>query len=578
MKKRILSTLLALTLVISMFMQHDVSYVKAAGRDISATNVTSLTVAPTKITDGDRFKITLAFDDTGGKIQDGDTIHIGWTSIGSSPDVYIQGYATTIDLTIQGQVVGQAEITADNGATIKFNSNINPLDKVSGHLEFDATGRNITQVQTENTKTASITSGNQKTDVAITKPAAGTTNTFYHKSGIMDPADTTHVYWYLVINAGKTIAEDKIHIDDQIQPGQTLTLDDFWILIEGANPREYNGAAGIAQFLSDFPGTTLTTDTTKNTILVDIPAKYISSNIFTISYSTLITNPTMAEFSNNTIVSYKEANKEAVINQPFNVQVKNVSAGADITGTVPGELKIQKVIQGTTTPIPGVTFTLTRKDGGEIQGGKTSITLTTDANGLADIKGLPVGNYSVKEATAPNWVDFDPLSAVPIDFTITQGASEGKFQKIENQIKKLSIPVEKKWIGASGTSAVITLFADNVDTKQQLTLNKDNTWKGTFVDLPKYNATTGAEITYTVKEDPINGYTAAITGDAKTGFIVTNTEILPKGTKDTTAPDNKKLVAPITGDISNISLWIAFLFISGGSILFLVKKKKKSNH
>ncbi|MEG1958075.1 MAG: Cna B-type domain-containing protein, partial [Lachnospiraceae bacterium] len=91
-------------------------------------------------------------------------------------------------------------------------------------------------------------------------------------------------------------------------------------------------------------------------------------------------------------------------------------------------------------------------------------------------------------------------------------------------------------------------------------------------------ATTGAEITYTVKEDPINGYTAAITGDAKTGFIVTNTEILPKGTKDTTAPDNKKLVAPITGDISNISLWIAFLFISGGSILFLVKKKKKSNH
>lgn len=74
--------------------------------------------------------------------------------------------------------------------------------------------------------------------------------------------------------------------------------------------------------------------------------------------------------------------------------------GGWIQGTVPGELKIKKVIRGKTVPIKGVEFTLERKykaefeakDGEEIKRG-ISIKLVTNADGVINVKDLRAGDY-----------------------------------------------------------------------------------------------------------------------------------------------------------------------------------------
>ena len=85
---------------------------------------------------------------------------------------------------------------------------------------------------------------------------------------------------------------------------------------------------------------------------------------------------------------------------------------------------------------------------------------------------------------------------------------------------KVSVPVTKVWVGPQASSAKVTLFADGVE-KDSVTLNAANGWAHTFTNLDKYN--NGTEIVYTVTEEPIANYDSVVTGDAATGFKVTNT-------------------------------------------------------
>ncbi|RYL33041.1 Ig-like domain-containing protein, partial [Staphylococcus aureus] len=121
-----------------------------AARDISSTNVTDLTVSPTKIEDGGKTTVKMTFDDKNGKIQNGDTIKVAWPTSGT---VKIEGYSKTVPLTVKGEQVGQAVITPD-GATITFNDKVEKLSDVSGFAEFEVQGRNLTQTNTSDDKVA----------------------------------------------------------------------------------------------------------------------------------------------------------------------------------------------------------------------------------------------------------------------------------------------------------------------------------------------------------------------------------------------------------------------------------------
>ena len=88
--------------------------------------------------------------------------------------------------------------------------------------------------------------------------------------------------------------------------------------------------------------------------------------------------------------------------------------------------------------------------------------------------------------------------------------------------EKISIPIEKKWVGPEGASATVKLLADG-NLKETVTLSRASSWKHTFANLPKYDANDGHEIDYKVEETPVTGYTTAISGTAQTGFTITNT-------------------------------------------------------
>ena len=91
------------------------------------------------------------------------------------------------------------------------------------------------------------------------------------------------------------------------------------------------------------------------------------------------------------------------------------------------------------------------------------------------------------------------------------------------------VSVEKIWNdnnnqdGKRSSSISVSLLADGTAVNgKTITLNDANSWKYTFTDLPVYS--NGNKITYTVSEPTLpTGYTKEITGDATTGFIITNT-------------------------------------------------------
>lgn len=95
-----------------------------------------------------------------------------------------------------------------------------------------------------------------------------------------------------------------------------------------------------------------------------------------------------------------------------------------------------------------------------------------------------------------------------------------------------SISVTKVWNDGNNQdklrpeSVTVTLYANGTVAGQTLTLNAANGWKGTFTDLAKNDSDNNNKaISYTVKENSVDGYTASITGDAANGFVITNSHI-----------------------------------------------------
>lgn len=94
-----------------------------------------------------------------------------------------------------------------------------------------------------------------------------------------------------------------------------------------------------------------------------------------------------------------------------------------------------------------------------------------------------------------------------------------------DKIEKIS--VTKVWSDENDKDKIrpanvtIKLLADEADTGKTVILDASNNWMGSFTDLDKQKD--GKDIIYTIQEVEVRDYTAAVTGDVATGFIVTNT-------------------------------------------------------
>lgn len=148
-----------------------------------------------------------------------------------------------------------------------------------------------------------------------------------------------------------------------------------------------------------------------------------------------------------------------------------------------------------------------------------------------------------------------------VDFTaVISGDVEAGFLIRNISREARSISIEKTWVGAE-KEILVNLLADG-KVIDSFTMNSSTGWKRTISDLPRFDNTTGNEITYTVSES-LAGYTTSISGDMVSGFVIKNI----------------RQAQVQTGDITGSGLWLALMAASGAGMLitaFTFKKRRKN--
>ena len=196
----------------------------------------------------------------------------------------------------------------------------------------------------------------------------------------------------------------------------------------------------------------------------------------------------------------------------------------------------------------GKTFNLQVKkvgdDGEALQGAKFTLvnpktkytkTIVTDENGIAKLDNVFKADYVLTEVEAPEGYELDstPRTISKEDFenSIAKGATvevEMLNKKKEVVAKETNLSVKKEWVldPALATNkpekVVVSVLKNGVkDENLTVELSAANGWKASFSNLPKQDAN-GKEIVYTVSEEEVAGFKAAISGSEKTGFTISN--------------------------------------------------------
>ncbi len=129
-------------------------------------------------------------------------------------------------------------------------------------------------------------------------------------------------------------------------------------------------------------------------------------------------------------------------------------------------------------------------------------------------------NYTVDEASIPSGYTRSITGSATTGFTITNTHTPTPTPPPTPDQK--NIKVTKVWSdnddqdGVRPSSVTVKLLANGTATGKTLTLSGSNNWTNTFTNLD-------ANITYSVQEDPVSGYTPSVAGTADAGFTITNT-------------------------------------------------------
>ena len=225
-------------------------------------------------------------------------------------------------------------------------------------------------------------------------------------------------------------------------------------------------------------------------------------------------------------------------------------AGNEITYTV-----AEEAVPGYETKVSGNQkdgFTITNKDTEKVKIkvdkkwlGKVGNEITVKLmNGTKVVGEKTVNASAAKDGDAKTWeVSFEAdkydEAGKEIAYTVTESAIAGYeasvsgtaktgFTLINKDTEKVKIKVDKKWLGGVADQVTISLMNGTIPYATK-TINASaaksgdaKTWEVTF-EAPKYNAL-GEEIAYTVTEAAVSGYKAAVSGDQKNGFTITNTQ------------------------------------------------------
>ena len=215
---------------------------------------------------------------------------------------------------------------------------------------------------------------------------------------------------------------------------------------------------------------------------------------------------------------------------------KNVYTPA---GAASVTLGAKKVLEGKTLEAGKYSFELKKEDGTVVE------TVTNAADGTVtfspisyDESQVGTHKYTISEVAGSEpgvtydttiqevEVKVEKVSATELKATASKEAKDLVFTN-KYTAAKTEVSVKKVWKDADNqdgkrpSSITVKLLADGQETGKTLELNATNNWAGSFTNLDTDKG--GASIKYTVVEEPVTGYTSEVTGDATSGFIITNT-------------------------------------------------------
>lgn len=201
-------------------------------------------------------------------------------------------------------------------------------------------------------------------------------------------------------------------------------------------------------------------------------------------------------------------------------------------------LGAKKVLEGKDLEAGKYSFVLKKEDGSVVE------TVTNAADGTVtfspisyDESQVGTHKYTISEVAGSEAgitydktvqeveVTVEKVSATELKATASKEAKDLVFTN-KYTPAKTSVSVKKAWDdkdnqdGKRPASVTVKLLADGQDTGKTLTLTEANGWAGSFTDLDADKG--GTPIQYTVVEVTVPGYAPEVTGDAASGFTITN--------------------------------------------------------
>ncbi|MDD6460812.1 MAG: Cna B-type domain-containing protein, partial [Absicoccus porci] len=182
------------------------------------------------------------------------------------------------------------------------------------------------------------------------------------------------------------------------------------------------------------------------------------------------------------------------------------------------------------------------------------ITVTLMANGEDEQSKEIAGDWTYAFNNLPKYDNGKEIKYTIKEDKVAGYTSEVKGYDLINTHKTetTSISVKKQWDdtknqdGKRPTEVTVHLYADGKDTGKTVTLSAKNDWKASFNDLDVNKD--GKAIEYTVKEDEVKDYETSTSGDAKSGFVLTNSHktetVNISGTKTWADNDNQDGARP----------------------------------
>ena len=201
-------------------------------------------------------------------------------------------------------------------------------------------------------------------------------------------------------------------------------------------------------------------------------------------------------------------------------------------------LGAKKVLEGKTLEAGKYSFELKKEDGSVVETVKNAADGTVTFSPISyDESQVGTHKYTISEVVGSEAgitydktvqeveVTVEKVSATELKATASKEAKDLVFTN-KYTPAKISVSVKKTWDdkdnqdGKRPSSVTVKLLADGQDTGKTLELNAANGWTGSFTDLDADKG--GTPIQYTVVEVTVAGYTSKVTGDAASGFTITN--------------------------------------------------------